>query len=79
MTSPAVTSNTLTIGPDSEIEYLRLPSRSYTALCRDGIERIRDITRHTPASLRKISGLGEVSAQVIELKLQQLGLSLRSE
>ncbi len=66
-----------TIGPDSEIEFLLLPSRAYSALRRRGIDKIADLLVHSPASITRIRGIGVKSSDVIEARLRELGLKFQ--
>ncbi len=68
-----MTSNYRTVGPDSEIEFLMLPTRAYTVLRRAGFDKIRDILGHSPESLRRVRGIGEGCALWIEHSLKRNG------
>ena len=66
-----------TVGPEFEIEYLLLPPRVYSALRREGYDKIRDLLRHTPESLREVRGVGVIGAGWIQGSLRLHGFMLR--
>lgn len=67
------------IGPDSEIEFLMLPPRAYTALRRRGIDKISDLLAHSPSSILRIRGIGEKSSEWIEERLREYGFRFQHQ
>lgn len=61
------------------IEELDLSVRSYNCLKRAGINTIQELTEKTEADMMKVRNLGRKSLDEVKTKLDNLGLSLRSE
>ena len=63
---------------DKKVEDLDLTVRSYHCLMRADIKTVRDLTNKTEAEIMKVRNLGNKSLVEIKNKLQELGLSLKS-
>lgn len=61
------------------IEEMDLSVRSYNCLKRANINTIEDITRKTRSEMLKVKNLGQKSLEEVIIKLESMGLSLRSE
>ena len=61
------------------IEEMDLSVRSYNCLKRANISTIEDITRKTKGEMLKVKNLGQKSLEEVIIKLESMGLSLRSE
>ncbi|HLR09146.1 MAG TPA: DNA-directed RNA polymerase subunit alpha [Bacillota bacterium] len=61
------------------IEELDLSVRSYNCLKRAGINTVQELTNKTEADMMKVRNLGKKSLAEVKSKLDELGLSLRSD
>ncbi|MFA6860097.1 MAG: DNA-directed RNA polymerase subunit alpha [Clostridia bacterium] len=61
------------------IEEMDLSVRSYNCLKRANINTIEDITRKTKSEMLKVKNLGQKSLEEVIIKLESMGLSLKSE
>lgn len=59
------------------IEELELSVRSYNCLKRAGINTVEDLIQRTEEDMMKVRNLGKKSLEEVDLKLIELGLSLR--
>lgn len=64
---------------DKSIDELELSVRSYNCLKRAGINTIGELCDRSEEDMRKIRNLGRKSMEEIIAKINQLGLSLRSD
>lgn len=64
---------------DKSIDELELSVRSYNCLKRAGINTIGELCDRSEEDMRKIRNLGRKSMEEIVAKINQLGLSLRSD
>lgn len=61
------------------IEELDLSVRSYNCLKRAGINTVEELAEKSEDDMMKVRNLGKKSMEEVKLKLQELGLGLRSE
>jgi DNA-directed RNA polymerase subunit alpha len=61
------------------IEELDLSVRSYNCLKRAGINYVYELTQKSEEDMMKVRNLGRKSLEEVQEKLEELGLSLRSE
>ncbi len=64
---------------EMSIEDLDLSVRSYNCLKRAGIHTVEDLTRRTEDDMLKVRNLGRKSLEEVVNKLEDLGLSLRTQ
>ena len=62
---------------EKTIEELDLSVRSFNCLKRAGINTVADLTQKTEEEMIKVRNLGKKSLEEVELKLKELGLSLK--
>ena len=77
--TPPLSSGWRLISPDSPIEVLHLPHRTYAALLRAGIGTVRDLLVETKKSLGKLPGVGVVGVRWIDERMRERGFSLLSQ
>jgi len=63
---------------DMSIEELDLSVRSYNCLKRAGINTVLELVQKTEDEMMKVRNLGKKSLEEVDLKLNNLGLKLRS-
>ena len=61
------------------VEELDLSVRSFNCLKRAGINSVEELTNKTESEMMKVRNLGRKSLQEVTEKLEELGLSLKSE
>lgn len=59
------------------VEELDLSVRSYNCLKRAGINTVEELTQRTEEDMMKVRNLGKKSLEEVQIKLAELGLSLR--
>lgn len=64
---------------ETSVEDLSLSIRSYNCLKRAGIHTVDDLTKKSEEDMLKVRNLGRKSLEEIILKLQEMGLGLRSK